>query len=719
MVKIHMASRKNLTIPQSRVGRRPMSVGTMLRKEQDGSLFKLKSVGADLSEARTKTINTIQDWVKKNRYSQAIDDIETITEKISGDYGKNGAGYDLQGRTEVQGLSIAIENKPGSKRSGKNDDGSTWETTFKSPYGYIEGTLGADGEEIDAYVGPDKDSTQVFIVHQRKSNGSHDEDTVMLGYANKGDAKTDIMRHYEDTSLIGGIDQMSIEDFKAKLDKADGKAIAKIAAMPHLRLMQFYTDASKEGAKKAGPPRYLTESDCRARARQHMAKSATLKEHGSMLETVQPDRDRIVNRLKKLMARRSPDPEKTASGLASEQANLDYREGDSPDSTGTPAQLGRKPWEGPSRLMQDPYPKPSVENRQENQETKLVGSLLSPEGYDDVGKCAELGAERALGQERRSWEGPTQDEVGVSSSGKHLLHTGRGVTTSDLSPEVKVAMLEQAVYGALRNELQKIAQASGQPVWDDFEKFASSELVDSLVKEAIFRQMAGGLSRGLMGGVSPQGVPMKGLLSGFKGVGHKMEQAGTQMMTSPAQRIQAAGASAGEAQQLAGQAARFGVKAPGVAKRVGGEAVQTAGKHVAHSSPLQLALNPIGTAIGGGIEGATRGAGRELTRAAGPASRIRAGVGNAMQRHAGKAGVIGEIGTMGAMGGLMHMPLSAAGALGGGIAHAAPAIGSGLAHLGAVGGHVGADAIGTIAQKAGKLLPHAGRAAGKLMQAAT
>ncbi len=719
MVKIHMATRKNLTVPQSRMGRRPMSVGTMLRKERDGSLFKLRSISADLGESRNKTIKLIQDWAKRTRYGKAADDFDSLTDnlvddinpdtyKTASEFGKNSAGYDLQGRTEIHGLSIAIENKPGSKRSGKNEDGSTWETTFKSPYGYIEGTLGADGEEIDAYVGPDKDSTQVFIVHQRKANGSHDEDTVMLGYKTKGDAKSDILRHYEDTSLIGGIDQMSIEDFKAKLDKADGKAISKIA-------------------------RLLTEDECRARGRQYMkdnpgwvsrlgVKSATIVEKGDMLSSVEPDRDRIVRRLQRLAARRSPEPEKQASGLASEQANLDYREGDPMDTTGLPAELARKKWEGPTRVMQDPYPKPTVENRQEIQETKLVGSLLPPEGYEDTGKYAGLGKDRALAQERKSWEGPTRDDVGTNPVGKHRLQTATGaeaVTLSGIAPEAKIAMLEQTIRNALKDELQKIAQASGQPVWDDFEKYASSELVDSLVKEAIFRQMAGSLSRGLVGGVSPQGVPMKGLLSGFKGVGHRMEQAGTRMMTSPAQRIQAAGASAGEAQQLAGQAARFGVKAPGVAKRIGGEAVQTAGKHVAHSSPLQLALNPIGTAIGGGIEGATRGAGRELVRSAGSGSRIRAGVGQAMQRHAGKAGVVGEIGTLGALGGLAHMPLSAAGALGGGIAHAAPAIGHGLAHLGAVGGHVGADAIGTIAQKAGKLLPHAAKATGKLLQATT
>lgn len=653
-----------------------MSVSTMLKKDRDGTLFKLRRVGIDLDSVRDKTLDAIADWTKKNRYAQVIEDVENLSEKVSAsEFGKNSAGYDLQGKTEVQGLKIAIENQPGSIRSGKNEDGSEWKTTFKSPYGYIEGTKGADGEEVDAYVGPDKDSTQAFIVHQKKQDGSHDEDTVMLGYKTKGDAKTDILRHYDDTSLIGGIDQMSVEALKGKLEAAGDKPIKKIADMSQAI--------------------------------------------GELRETP------MQRRLRRLAARRSPDPDaemeeldKWGSGLASEQASLDYRDGDAPGMTGIPASMGRKKWEGPSRVMEDPYPLPKVENRQELQETKHVAPLSPVEGFEDTGKYAELGVDRALGDERKSWEGPTRDAVGASLPEKHRLRTATGAEAVE-----KLASLERAIREAFLEELFEISEANGVAAWrGDFEKFASSRLVDDMVKQALFSQLAGGLKRGLVGGVSPQGIPMKGILSGFKGVGHRMEQAGTQMMTSPAQRIRAAGASAGEARQLAQQAQRFGVKGPGVAKRIGGEAVQTAGKHVSHSSPLQLAINPVGTVVGGGIEGATRGAGRELVRSTGLAGQagaggIRAGLGRAMQQHAGKAGVVGEIGTLGAMGGMLHLPLSGAGALGSGIAHASPVIGHGLAALGQVGAHVGADAIGTITQKASRLIPHAAKATGRLLQA--
>jgi hypothetical protein len=648
------ASNSSLKIPKSRSGRRPLSVTTLLRKDREGTLSK-RHIKHNLDDARDKTLDTIEEQSKS-----------------AGKYGKNGAGFDLQGKTTVQGLPIAIENRVGSVREGKNEDGSKWRTKFRSPYGYIEGTKGADGEEIDAYVGPDRGSAKAFVVHQKKQNGKHDEDTVMLGYKNSQEARADILRHYDDKKQVGSISPVSIEELKAKLNKADGKGIKKIGATS------------------------------------------------------------MENRWKRLLARRTPDPEaeekllKSGSGLGSEQANLDYRDGDRPDMTGLPAMLQRRKGEGPTREMQDPYPNPKVENRQEIQETKLMESPSPSEGFLDTGKVAELGHDRALGDQRKSWEGPTRDEVGASASDHHRLQTATGaesVRLSDISPEAKVAHLEASIRRGLLDELTKIGQANGVMPWSgNYSDFASSQLIDDLVKEALFRELAGGLQRGLVGGMSPQGVPMKGLLSGFKGVGQRLEQTGTQMMTSPAQRIQAAGAGAAEAKDLASQATRFGVRAPGVAKQIGGEAVQTAGKHVAHSSPLQLAVNPVGTVVGGGIEGATRGAGRALVKSTGLAGEaggggVRAGLGRAMQQHAAHAGLAGEIGMMGAAGGLVHLPLSGAGMVGGHLAGQSPMLAAGLHSLGPMGGHIGADLLGTMAHKASKTLPGAVRATGRLMQA--
>jgi hypothetical protein len=135
------------------------------------------------------------------------------------DLGTNSKGYKLQGRVNIQGLPVAIENRRGSVRKGKNDDGSEWKTKFKRPYGYIEGTKGADGEEVDAYVGPDEGSTKAFVVKQKKDDGSYDEDTVMLGFKSKAEAVKTIHQHYDDPKYIGKTKTVPVDKLRQQLKK--------------------------------------------------------------------------------------------------------------------------------------------------------------------------------------------------------------------------------------------------------------------------------------------------------------------------------------------------------------------------------------------------------------------------------------------------------------------------------------------------------------------
>jgi len=181
------ASKARMRVSKTRSGRRSMSVTTMLRKDKEGSLFK-----------------------------------------TSEDYGKNSKGFKLQGKTDVQGIPVAIENRKGSVRSGKNDDGTTWRTKYKVPYGYIEGTKGADGDEVDAYVGPAKDAPKAYVVHQKKEDGSYDEDTVMLGFRSKASAKKAILAHYDDPKYVGDIVTMGLRHLKDLMSRK--KKLVKLSS---------------------------------------------------------------------------------------------------------------------------------------------------------------------------------------------------------------------------------------------------------------------------------------------------------------------------------------------------------------------------------------------------------------------------------------------------------------------------------------------------------
>jgi len=70
-------------------------------------------------------------------------------------------------RKQIKGFNIIIENTVGSIRKGIDPDGKEWSTTMMNPYGYFEGTIGADGDGVDVFLGPSADSNfDVYIVNQ-------------------------------------------------------------------------------------------------------------------------------------------------------------------------------------------------------------------------------------------------------------------------------------------------------------------------------------------------------------------------------------------------------------------------------------------------------------------------------------------------------------------------------------------------------------------------
>jgi len=138
-----------------------------------------------------------------------------------GDFKKAKLAFKLQGHTEHQGLDIAIENRKGSVRKGVDKDGKPWRTEMKHPYGYIKGTKGSDGEEVDCYVGPDDDATHAHVVHQNKDDGkTYDEDKVMLGFSSKAEARKAYLEHYNDPKFLGPITSLPVERLKELLEKS-------------------------------------------------------------------------------------------------------------------------------------------------------------------------------------------------------------------------------------------------------------------------------------------------------------------------------------------------------------------------------------------------------------------------------------------------------------------------------------------------------------------
>ena len=131
---------------------------------------------------------------------------------------------DSLGNIDFQGIKIAIENRKGSIRQGEGYDGEEFKTKMFYPYGFIINALGADGDDIDVFVGPNKKSNKVFIVRQQ-IDGKYDEDKVMFGFDNEFHARDAYLAHFDTHKYLGPITEMTVDDFKEFLKNHKGGRI--------------------------------------------------------------------------------------------------------------------------------------------------------------------------------------------------------------------------------------------------------------------------------------------------------------------------------------------------------------------------------------------------------------------------------------------------------------------------------------------------------------
>jgi phage-related protein (TIGR01555 family) len=120
-------------------------------------------------------------------------------------------------KMKLNGMVLAIENPRGSIRRGMDVNGVQWSAKMSHPYGFIKGTKGADGDDVDCFVGDNLKSQRVFVINQNDpTTGEFDEHKCMIGF----DSPESARKAYDDSFSKGwaGFDSMyetGIEDFKA------------------------------------------------------------------------------------------------------------------------------------------------------------------------------------------------------------------------------------------------------------------------------------------------------------------------------------------------------------------------------------------------------------------------------------------------------------------------------------------------------------------------
>lgn len=146
----------------------------------------------------------------------------------------------LKGRMEYDGLLIAIEQEVGDERQWRDRNGETGTTTMLWPYGFIEGTKGADGEAIDCYVGPNPEAPNVYVVDQKKKLGDgqfggFDEQKCMLGFSSADEAREAYLAHYNDPGFLGAMRTIPFDDFKRRVMQEQAEVVLKSAQLEAAR----------------------------------------------------------------------------------------------------------------------------------------------------------------------------------------------------------------------------------------------------------------------------------------------------------------------------------------------------------------------------------------------------------------------------------------------------------------------------------------------------
>lgn len=139
----------------------------------------------------------------------------------------------IKEKLTLHGIPLALEWRKGEVRKYFNHNPLKKKSTgtidynkkMEADYGYVRNVMDADGEELDVYIGPNRDSEKIFVLEKlRSSDASFDENKIMLGYDSMAEAKKSYLRH-QDKDEMGKVREITLAQFKKEfLSKKEKKA---------------------------------------------------------------------------------------------------------------------------------------------------------------------------------------------------------------------------------------------------------------------------------------------------------------------------------------------------------------------------------------------------------------------------------------------------------------------------------------------------------------
>jgi hypothetical protein len=96
---------------------------------------------------------------------------------------------------------------------------------YQTDYGFIPGTEGGDGEEMDVFLGTSDTFPSAFLIEQKKMDGTFDEFKLMLGFLSESEAVSCYLAHIP-ANFMGKCYEIPFEAVKGLLTK-DPKEVKK------------------------------------------------------------------------------------------------------------------------------------------------------------------------------------------------------------------------------------------------------------------------------------------------------------------------------------------------------------------------------------------------------------------------------------------------------------------------------------------------------------
>lgn len=154
-------------------------------------------------------------------------------------------------------LRVQIDRPKGTVQRGIAPDGTPWERTYLVDYGYLSGTRGGDGDELDVYCGDDATATTCFVIAQIDDQGRPDEYKLGLGYSSAESFKASYLAHTP-ARYFGGLAAVSVELIVAL---RGGNPVATLAVLgafvepvqPSITMLSGFTPVTAELSSGANP----------------------------------------------------------------------------------------------------------------------------------------------------------------------------------------------------------------------------------------------------------------------------------------------------------------------------------------------------------------------------------------------------------------------------------------------------------------------------------